>query len=126
MSASIPQLDLANPDTYAEGQPHDHYRVLRNEDPVHWVAPGEPDCSHMGPILKGHWAITKHADVADLSRNPRVFSNHAGSMFVAEVPEDKLAGMRLMLINQDPPMHTKQRRILQPPGGRRRREEGQL
>jgi len=114
MSEALTEIDLANPDTYQDGYPHAYFRRLRREDPVHWNPPGDPNCSLIAPITTGHWSITKHADIVEVCRNPRVFSSSAGSMFVHDVPEDQLVGMRLMLINQDPPNHTKQRRILQP------------
>jgi cytochrome P450 len=113
MSADDLEIDIANPDTYRDGYPHGYFRRLLREDPVHWNPPGDRDCSLIAPITTGHWAVTKHADVVEVSRNPRLFSSHAGSIFIHDVPEDMLAGMRLMLINTDPPHHTQQRRILQ-------------
>ena len=31
-----PTLDLMSPDTFAAGFPHEHFRRLREEDPVSW------------------------------------------------------------------------------------------
>ncbi len=108
------EIDLVDPDTYVDGYPHDYLKQIRDEDPVHWNPPGRPDCSNIAPVTRGHWAITKHADVLQLSRMPKVFSSYEGSIFSGDLPEEQLAAMRLMIINMDPPIHTQQRRIMQP------------
>ena len=58
-------VDLANPDTFVNGVPHDALTELRRTDPVHWQPiAGEP----------GFWAVLRHADVAQVNRHPEIFS----------------------------------------------------
>ena len=93
-------LDLAS---YADGPPHALFRRLRAEDPVHWQA--EPD----GP---GFWGVTKYADVVQVSRDPTTFSSFAGGTMIADAPPPQLAILRLMMLNMDPPQHTKLRMLI--------------
>jgi cytochrome P450 len=96
----IDLLDLAH---YADGPPHALFRRLRAEDPVHWHA--ERD----GP---GFWAVTRHADVVRVSRDPATFSSFAGGTMIADAPPAQLAMLRLMMLNMDPPQHTALRLLI--------------
>jgi len=60
-------LDLIDPRRYAEqGYPHEHWTRLRREAPVEYFeAEG----------YKGFWAITKHADIGGISKQPDKFLN---------------------------------------------------
>ncbi len=61
----IEPLDLSNPDSFANGYPHDFFRQLRREAPVYWHEgehrepdfPGEP-----GPGSGPPRSITEIAD----------------------------------------------------------------
>jgi len=98
-----PALDLLDLRSYADGPPHGQLRWLRAHDPVHWHA--EPD----GP---GFWAVTRYDDVVTVSRDAATFSSHAGGSMLADSPPEFLAGMRLMMLNMDPPQHTKLRALV--------------
>jgi hypothetical protein len=57
-------VDLANPDTFVDGVPHDALTELRRTDPVHWQPmAGEP----------GFSAVLRDADVAHVDRHPEIF-----------------------------------------------------
>ena len=63
-------LDLIGSHAYAEkGVPHDVWTRLRAESPVHRCVP-----SGFAPF----WAITKHADVCEISKQPDKFSSAKG------------------------------------------------
>ena len=104
-------IDLSDPDTFANGQPFEYYALLRREAPVLWQPPGSHLSNGM-PIKQGFFVITKHADIAHISRSPRLFSSYAGGAFVGDPEEEDLAGMRAMLLNMDPPEHQKYRRLV--------------
>jgi cytochrome P450 len=93
-------LDLAH---YVDGPPHDLFRRLRHDDPVHW----HPESD--GP---GFWAVTRHADVSAVSRDHGTFSSGLGGTVVPDPPPDFLAMIRLMMLNMDPPQHTAIRGIV--------------
>src|SRR5690242_2532621 len=107
-SLSIPDLDLANPDSFNDGFPHDYFRVLRREDPVHW---NETKCAveRNGP---GFWTITKYEDVKMISRNPMLFSSWVGGTNIFDLNDMDLEGSRSMMLNMDPPQHVKYRRLV--------------
>ncbi len=96
-------VDLTNPDNFDPTPPHDTFAVLRREDPVHWH--DEAD----GP---GFWCITKYEDVKHISRNPQVFSSWLGGTNMFDLSETDLAGVRMLMLNMDPPMHVKFRSIV--------------
>ena len=100
----LADVDLVNPDRYVDGIPHDALAVLRRESPVHRHA--EPD----GP---GFWAVTRHADVVHVSKNPELFSSAAMGTSLFDVPETEMIWLRSLLINMDPPQHHKFRRLIQ-------------
>ncbi len=82
------EVDLASPDTFIDGVPHDALTALRRTDQVHWQPiVGEP----------GFWAVLRHGDVAHVARHP-----------------ENLAMMRSMLLAMDPPVHTTHRAALAP------------
>ncbi len=93
-------VDLANPDAFVDGPPHEALAVLRRTDPVHWQPmDGEP----------GFWAVLRHADVAYVARHTDVFSASAGGIVIEDMGPELLAMMRNMLLAMDPPVHTAHR-----------------
>ena len=58
--------DLKDPDLYVTQVPYDIFADLRREDPVYWNA--EKD----GP---GFWALTRQAEISQVSRQPALFSS---------------------------------------------------
>jgi cholest-4-en-3-one 26-monooxygenase len=96
-------IDIFDPAIYESAVPWEAYAWLRKNAPVYW----HPD--REGP---GFWAVTRHADVVQVSRNPADFSSYAKSVFFYEDDEEKLARDRLVMLNQDPPQHTAMRSIV--------------
>jgi cholest-4-en-3-one 26-monooxygenase len=97
-----PKIDIYDPDIYVSGVPHDAFRVLRAEDPVHW---------NDEPGGKGFWAITKYADLVACSKDPGTFSSYRGGTNIPDYPPDSLDVIRMLMVNMDPPQHTKFRRL---------------
>ncbi|GAA5038406.1 cytochrome P450 [Thermocatellispora tengchongensis] len=98
------------PAAYASGVPYDTFRRLRETDPVCWV--DEPAVGPW-PAGPGYWAVFRHADVKQVLRSPEVFSSNLGATQIRDpdTPQD-LAFVRAMMLNQDPPGHTRLRRIV--------------
>jgi cholest-4-en-3-one 26-monooxygenase len=99
----LEDVDLANPESFVAGVPHEAFALLRREDPVHWHA--EKD----GP---GFWAVTRHDDVVFVSKHPEIFSSARGGTNIFDVPEADMEITRTLLINMDPPQHVKFRRLI--------------
>ncbi len=98
----LAEIDLLA-ETWAREVPHDQFDVLRREDPVHWHP--EPD----GP---GFWAVTKHADVRAVSHDWETYSSELGATFIPTQDEEILAQLRLSILNMDPPLHNRARRLV--------------
>jgi len=100
---TTPHIDLKNPDLYARAVPHDVFDDLRGRCPVYWQH--EDD----GP---GYWAITRHADVVGVSRDSGTFSSALGTTQIDEFDEETRLKQAAMLINLDPPDHTRLRQLV--------------
>ena len=98
----LAEIDLLE-DTWARGVPHEAFALLRREAPVFWHP--EPD----GP---GFWAVTRHADVVAVSRDPATFSSELGATFIDTQTDEALAQLRLTILNMDPPRHNRYRRLV--------------
>ncbi|MEU8174495.1 cytochrome P450 [Microbispora hainanensis] len=99
------EINLVDMDRYARsGVPHDQLRWLRANAPVHRHE-GEGD-------WPGFWAVTKHADVVHVSRHSDLFSSARKLALFDEMPEEQRAFQRLMMLNQDPPDHTRRRSLV--------------
>ncbi|MEV4294544.1 cytochrome P450 [Microbispora rosea] len=99
------EINLVDKDRYARsGVPHDQLRWLRDNAPVHWHE-GQGD-------WPGFWALTKHADVVHVSRHSDLFSSARKLALFDEMPEEQREFQRLMMLNQDPPDHTRRRSLV--------------
>jgi len=96
-------IDFLSPEVFSHGIPHDAYRRLRDEDPVSW---------HQSPGQSGYWLFTRHADVHAASVDAARFSSWRGTTAMFDEPEDRIAITRLILINMDPPQHTRYRKLI--------------
>jgi cholest-4-en-3-one 26-monooxygenase len=108
MAVSLPSLsdiDLSDKDVYQQGVPHEWFTRLRREAPVVWhdLDPAEGT---------GFWAVTGYDDVVAVNRDNALFSSHDGCVFMWDLPPDQLEQQRMMMLNMDPPLHTRYRRIV--------------
>lgn len=97
---SVRSANLADPDTFTNGVPHDVLTELRRSDPVHWQPMGDEP---------GFWAVLRHADVVHVSRHPEIFSASLGGITIENMPEETLDRVRNMLAAMDPPRHSAHR-----------------
>ena len=98
-------IDILDPATYEIDVPHDQFAVLRRESPIWWQK--EP-----GSERGGYWALLKHQDIVDVSKNPRVFSSEVGGINIPDADDEQLEVSRLVMISMDPPQHTKLRKLV--------------
>jgi cholest-4-en-3-one 26-monooxygenase len=99
---TLDDIDLLA-ETWTRREPHDQFDLLRREAPVFWHP--EPD----GP---GFWAVTKHADVRTVSHDWETYSSELGATFIPTQDEEVLAQLRLSILNMDPPLHNRARRLV--------------
>jgi cholest-4-en-3-one 26-monooxygenase len=105
-------FDFTDPNIYVSGIPHAEFAEMRRTAPVWWIPQARGSA---GFDDEGYWAVTKHADVMAVSRDSETFSsweNTAIARFQADMPRDRIEMQRYVLLNMDPPQHTKQRQIV--------------
>lgn len=92
------EVQLGNPDTFVDRVPHDTFKILREEAPVFWQRQADGS---------GFWVLAKYDDVVSASLEPSTFSSARGTNI-----EDAQGGTELMMLNMDPPRHTKLRGLV--------------
>jgi cholest-4-en-3-one 26-monooxygenase len=100
----LAEVDLMDPVWFQDGPPHELFERMRAETPVRWNT--LPDGS-------GFWSLTRHADIAAVSRNFATFSSWKRGIFLEPDQVVPLDLTRNLLLYKDPPEHTKYRAILQ-------------
>jgi len=96
---TLDTIDIVNPDLYVQrGYPHAEWAWLRREAPVHYFE---------RPDVDPFWAITRHADIVAVSRQPGLFKS-IQQLFVTVnqpgMPAPDEAILR-QLLNMNPPEH---------------------
>ena len=101
--ADVTPVDLSDSRSYVDGVPHAYLAHLRRNDPVHWQdEPGGP----------GFWAVMKYDDCVTVNRDYDRFSSAAHGTMPFELGEEEEAQQSLMMLNMDPPIHTRYRRLV--------------
>ena len=101
----LDQIDIYNPDNYVAGPPHEVFEYLRRVQPV-----------FRQPMPDGtfYWAVLKHADLVEVSRQPKLFSAEVGAVVLEDLPPERLEQTRNMLLMMDPPKHAALRKETAP------------
>ncbi|MET9494634.1 cytochrome P450 [Streptomyces sp. NPDC006552] len=106
-------FDFTDPDLLQERVPHPEFARLRQSEPVRWIAQ-EPGISGFDDA--GYWAVTRHADVKYVSTHPELYSsnlNTAVIRFNSSIQRDQIEVQKMIMLNMDPPEHTRVRQIVQ-------------
>ena len=99
----LSDIDLYDSRNFVPGVPHEWLTYLRQNAPVSWHE--EPD----GP---GFWNVVRYEDCVAVNRDAERFSSHRKAVFIWDFPEEILEQHRLMMVNMDPPLHTRYRRLV--------------
>jgi cytochrome P450 len=94
-------IDLLSPASFADGQPHEQFRWLRDHAPLY---------RHPEPDGPGFWAVTRYDDVRAVGRDPERFSS-VPTIMIADLAGIDFDGHQMM-ITSDPPRHTRLRRAI--------------
>ena len=101
---------VVSPDTYLDDIPHATFTRLRAESAVVWM--DEPEVP-LWPTGPGFWGVLRHAEIKQVMRDPATFSSYVGATQIADPPTpEALEFVRQMMLNQDPPRHSRLRRML--------------
>jgi hypothetical protein len=99
-SLTLDTLEIvAGPHFEKYGYPHAEWAYLRKHAPVYWY-----DRENVVPF----WTITKHADIVEVARQPKIFLN--APRLLAMTKDQSVQGGELLyhnLLNMDPPEHAK-------------------
>ena len=92
---------------WKDGPPHELFRRMRAECPVHWT----PKVTEF-PNERGFWSVTTAEDIHTVSRDWRTYSSErAGITALSIVFPIEL--IRAMFIGQDPPKHDRLKALFQ-------------
>ena len=106
---SLDEIDVISAPLYGEkGYPHDAWTRLRRESPVHFVRP---------PGYKPFWAITKAADIVEVSTQSDKFRSAGRFILFPEATQTQGVSLEenpplRMLVNMDPPEHRDYRKLV--------------
>jgi cytochrome P450 len=125
--------DVISPEVYGRvGHPHRAFAWLRANDPLRLIRPNN---------FRPFWAVTRHADIVEIEKQPETFASAPRPLLSPEVTRPELreeiiaqifqrlqdspkllevlatageAGLIRSLVQMDPPDHTKYRALVQP------------
>jgi cytochrome P450 len=99
-----------DPQTYVTGVPYDALARLRHAGPVARVA----EIPVLGwPAGPGFWLVLRHAEAESVLRQPQLFSSWLGATQTRDpATPEALRYTRQMMLNMDPPAHSRLRRML--------------
>lgn len=100
---SVGGVDLADPDTYLSGMPHDAFRELRRCAPAAW---------HPYKDGPGFPALTGYDEILAVSRDSATWSSQTAGVFFDTLGEQDEFQLSLMMLTMDPPRHTKLRALV--------------
>jgi len=107
-----PGFDFTDPDIYTTRVPAEELAELRRAAPVFWIGQRRGSA---GFDDEGYWAVTRHAGILAISKTPDLYSsseNTALIRFAEGTPRESIEMQRIILLNMDPPEHTKLRGIV--------------
>ncbi|MEU2042261.1 cytochrome P450 [Nocardia niwae] len=115
MSApSLPAgFDFTDPGLWETRNPVEEFAQLRRTAPVWWN--DQPDESSGGFHDGGYWVVSRHEDIKEISRKPDLFSSQRKGSIIrlpGQITIDQIELTGALLVNMDPPKHTKIRRII--------------
>ncbi len=93
---------------WQEGPPHEMFRRLRAECPIHWS-----DRMELFPEEAGYWSVTQADDVYEVSRDWKTYSSELGGITATTNAGLPLPLMQSMFIGMDPPKHDRIKALFQ-------------
>jgi cytochrome P450 len=106
VDSNLENVLLAEHDLWADGPPHETFKQMRSQCPIHWT---ERVTEY--PEEKGFWSVTTAEDIHTVSRDWRTYSSAHGVTAVSEVFPVEL--VRAMFIGMDPPKHDRLKALFQ-------------
>ena len=102
---------LLDPDSYAGGCPHARLAELRDAGAISWQ-PGAFDPNLSNPEVSGGWFVHRYDEVKSVLRDPATYSSQRGTALLMDPRPASVEAMSNLMINMDPPAHSKYRRLV--------------
>jgi cytochrome P450 len=102
MTLTLDAIDLSDHDAFVDHVPHEWFRYLRQNDPVHWN--DETDG-------RGFWAVTRYEDIRHVHRDVETYSSELGGTSLEDLDEEQIEARKSML-DMDPPRHDELRGLI--------------
>jgi cholest-4-en-3-one 26-monooxygenase len=107
IGSDLKKVLVTEREQWRDGPPHELFKQLRSECPVHWTSKITEY-----PHEKGFWSVTTADDVQTVSRDWETYSSERGGVTAASgVFPIELA--RAMFIGMDPPKHDRLKALFQ-------------
>jgi cytochrome P450 len=106
-NSDLAQVQLGESESWLDGPPHDMFKLLRSECPVHWTARITEY-----PEEAGYWSVTRPDDIREVSLDWQAYSSELGGI-TAVTAVFPLELMRAMFIGMDPPKHDRLKMLFQ-------------
>ncbi len=106
-SIPLDDVDPSHPALFLHGTHWDHLKRLREEDPVHY---------HEESMFGPYWSVTKMEDIKYVDSHHEIFSSlqKKGGIALGGVPDRDDEYSLPMFIQEDPPKHDDQRKVVAP------------
>jgi cytochrome P450 len=104
--SDLESVNVGDREFWPDGPPHELFKQLRGECPVHWTKSIEEF-----PEEAGFWSVTTAEDVHTVSRDWKTYSSELGGITAAGVIPLELT--RAMFIGMDPPKHDRVKALFQ-------------
>jgi cytochrome P450 len=106
-SADLDNVLVGERELWLDGPPHELFKRLRGECPVHWTSRVSEY-----PNEAGFWSVTRADDIHAVSRDWKTYSSELGG--VTAVTEGfPIELLRAMFIGMDPPKHDRLKMLFQ-------------
>ncbi|MFI6954568.1 cytochrome P450 [Nocardia sp. NPDC050408] len=108
-----PGFDFTDPALWETRNPVQEFAELRRTAPVWWNP--QTDAQSGGFRDGGYWVVTKHEDIKEISRKPELFSSQQKGSIIrlpGQITIEQIELTSALLVNMDPPKHSKIRRII--------------
>jgi cytochrome P450 len=106
VDSDIRSVEVSDEELWRDGPPHEVFKRLRGECPVHWT-----EQIQEFPDEAGFWSVTTADDVHAVSRDWETYSSELGGITAAGVLPLELN--RAMFIGMDPPKHDRVKALFQ-------------
>jgi len=103
----VRDVELTEQELWRDGPPHELFKRMRNECPVHWT-----DRFEDFPEEAGFWSVTTPEDIQAVSRDWKTYSSEKGGVVLAQA-NFPIELSRAMFIGMDPPKHDRLKALFQ-------------